>query len=236
MVLGLIYGKGDFTATMEITTRCGQDADCNPSSAGGVLGAMIGYEAIPAYWKMGLKEAESIDFKYTTTSLNKVYEIGMKHALQNIQRNGGKIVGENVVIKSQTPIPVRLEQGFQGLYPVDKKGINKNLENEYEIEFEGNGFVLKGEAHPKNVSAWESKDEKVLKIAVYLDDKLMETAELPTKFVTRRHEISWKYQLPEQKHKLKFKLLDPNPDYICRMSELIYYSSKPQEKRLTNPK
>ena len=236
VVLGLLYGKGDFTATMEITTRCGQDADCNPSSAGGVLGAMIGYEAIPAYWKMGLKEAESIDFKYTTTSLNKVYEIGMKHALQNIQRNGGKIVGENVVIKPQIPVPVRLEQGFQGLYPVDKKGINKNLENEYEIEFEGNGFVLKGEAHPKKVSAWDSKEEKVLKVEVFLDDKLIETVDLPTKFVTRRHEISWKYQLPEQKHKLKLKLLDPNPDYICRMSELIYYSSKPQEKRLTNPK
>jgi hypothetical protein len=29
VVIGLLYGKGDFTKTIEITTRCGQDADCN---------------------------------------------------------------------------------------------------------------------------------------------------------------------------------------------------------------
>jgi hypothetical protein len=230
VVLGLLYGKGDFTSTMEITTRCGQDADCNPSSAGGILGAMLGYNAIPAYWKLGLKEAELIDFKYTSTSLNKVYEVGLKHAIQNIQRNGGKINGENITIKSQIPVPVRFEKSFEGHYPMDKKWIGKNLENEYEVEFEGNGFALKGEAYPKNVSSWESTDEKVLKVEVYLDDKLIETAELPTKFATRRHELAWKYQLSDQKHKLRLKLLDPNPDYICRINELLWYSSKPQEK------
>jgi ADP-ribosylglycohydrolase len=230
VVVGLLYGKGDFTATMEITTRCGQDADCNPSSAGGILGAMIGYKAIPEYWKLGLKEAEPLDFKYTTTSLNDVYEIGTKHALQNIERNGGKVSGENITIKMQKPMPVKFEQSFTGHFPMDKLWIGKNLENEYEVEFEGNGFVLKGEAHPRNVTSWDSKDQKNLKMEVYLDDKLLETAELPTNFVTRRHELTWKYQLPDQKHKLRVKLLDPNPDYVCRMNELIWYSSKPQQK------
>ena len=230
VVVGLLYGNGDFTNTMEITTRCGQDADCNPSSAGGILGAMIGYDAIPAYWKLGLKEAESIDFKYTSTSLNKVYEIGMKHAIQNIKRNGGKIEGENIIIKSQIPVPVRLEQSFEGHFPMDKKWIGKNLENEYEVEFEGNGFVIKGEAHPKNVSAWESKDTKALKVEVYLDDKLLETAELPTNYTTRKNEIVWKYQLPDQRHKVRLKMLDSNPEYICRLNEILWYSSKPQQK------
>lgn len=230
VVLGLLYGKNDFTNTMEITTRCGQDADCNPSSAGGILGAMIGYEAIPAYWKLGLKEAESIDFKYTSTSLNRVYELGMKHAVQNIQRNGGKIEGETITIKSQIPVPVRFEKSFEGHFPMDKKWIGKNLETDYEVEFEGNGFVLKGEAHPQNVSSWESTDEKVLKVEVYVDDKLLETAELPTKFSTRRHELFWKYQLPDQKHTLRLKMLDPNPNYICRLNEILWYSSKPQQK------
>ena len=70
VVIGLLYGEGDFTKTLEITTRCGQDADCNPSTAGGILGTILGYDKIPAYWKMGLKEAEDIDFKYTTMSLD----------------------------------------------------------------------------------------------------------------------------------------------------------------------
>ncbi|MGZ8516130.1 MAG: ADP-ribosylglycohydrolase family protein, partial [Chitinophagaceae bacterium] len=88
VVIGLLYGQGDFTKTLEITTRCGQDADCNPSTAAGILGTVSGYDKIPAYWKMGLKEAESIDFKYTTMSLDDVYEIGFNHALATIQRNG----------------------------------------------------------------------------------------------------------------------------------------------------
>jgi hypothetical protein len=76
------------TKTMDVTTRAGQDADCNPSSSGGILGTILGYKNIPAYWKLGLKEAEDIDFKYTTISLNKVYDIGFKHGLEMIKRNG----------------------------------------------------------------------------------------------------------------------------------------------------
>jgi hypothetical protein len=230
VVVGLLYGNGDFTATMEITTRCGQDADCNPSSAGGILGAMIGYEAIPQYWKLGLKEAESLDFKFTSTSLNDVYEIGTKHALLNIEKNGGKISGDDVFIKTQIPKAVKFEQSFAGHYPTDKSWVGKNLEEEYNLEFEGNGFVLKGEAYPKNSSAWNSRDAKVLKVEVYLDNQLTETIELPTNFITRRHEIAWKYQLPDQKHSIKLKLLEPDSAYVCRMTELIWYSSKPQNK------
>jgi hypothetical protein len=112
VVMGLLYGEKDFTKTLEISTRCGQDADCNPSSAGGILGTVLGYNNIPAYWKMGLTEAESINFKYTTMSLNTVYEIGLKHALENIRRNGGSVTGNTVTIKSQTPVPVKFEKAL----------------------------------------------------------------------------------------------------------------------------
>ncbi|MCX6205601.1 MAG: ADP-ribosylglycohydrolase family protein, partial [Bacteroidetes bacterium] len=43
VLMGLLYGQGDFGKTVEIATRCGQDADCNPSTAGGILGAMLGF-------------------------------------------------------------------------------------------------------------------------------------------------------------------------------------------------
>lgn len=49
-----------------------------------------------AYWKMGLKDIEDMDFKYTTMSLNKVYAISYKHALATIKRNGGSVNGNNV--------------------------------------------------------------------------------------------------------------------------------------------
>ena len=37
IVIGLLYGKGDYGKTMDIATRCGQDSDCNPSNAAGIL-------------------------------------------------------------------------------------------------------------------------------------------------------------------------------------------------------
>ncbi len=61
VIIGLLYGKGDFTQTIEITTRCGQDADCNPSSAAGILGTIIGYKKIPPYWLAGLEGAEDLN-------------------------------------------------------------------------------------------------------------------------------------------------------------------------------
>ena len=42
IVIGLLYGEKDFFKTMDIATRCGQDSDCNPASAAGVLGTEIG--------------------------------------------------------------------------------------------------------------------------------------------------------------------------------------------------
>jgi hypothetical protein len=41
IVIGLLYGKGDYGATIDISTRCGYDSDCNPANAAGILGTMI---------------------------------------------------------------------------------------------------------------------------------------------------------------------------------------------------
>lgn len=222
VVLGLLYGEGDFTKTMEISTRAGQDSDCNPSSAGGILGAVIGYNKIPAYWKMGLADAEPIDFKYTTMSLNDVYDISFKHAIKVIEKNGGKSDGDNVVIKLQQPGPVRFEQSFEGHYPIEKKNIGKTLGQEFEFSFEGIGFVLLGES-----ARWDSKSTYVGKAEIYIDNKLAETADLPASFTTRRYEVCWKYQLPKQKHTVRVKLLNPDEKEPVRLHSYIIYSDTP---------
>ena len=64
VVLGLLYGDGDFSKTVEIATRAGDDADCNPASAMGILGTIYGYDAIPNYWMQGLGDVEDLDFAY----------------------------------------------------------------------------------------------------------------------------------------------------------------------------
>ncbi len=223
VVMGLLYGGGDFTKSLEIATRCGQDADCNPSTVGGILGAVLGYDNIPAYWKRSLKQAEDIDFKYTTMSLNDVYEIGYKQALENIKRNGGKVNDNNVIIPQQQPVAVRFEKSFDGQYPVAMMPVKWNDgNNELSFDFDGIGFVIKGDA-----SQWDSKSTYVFDTELYLDGKLIETPELPVSYTTRRYDLAWKYQLPKGKHSVRLKILNSSMDNSVRASEAIIYSDKP---------
>ncbi|RYG02633.1 MAG: ADP-ribosylglycohydrolase family protein, partial [Chitinophagaceae bacterium] len=198
VVLGLLYGQGDFTKTLEVATRAGQDSDCNPSSAGGILGALMGYDKIPAYWKQGLDEIEDMDFRYTTMSLNKVYDISYKHALEMIKKNGGSVENEKITIKIQKPSTVKFEQCFEGMIPVETAPLTKTKADEFEFEFNGTGFVVRGEAIKK-----ENDTDTIIEAQLYVDDKPMEKALLPTSFIKRRHELFWKYDLPEGKHKVR---------------------------------
>jgi len=222
VVLGLLYGNGDFTKTMEISTRAGQDADCNPSSAGGILGTMLGYDKIPSYWKMGLTDAEQIPFKYTTMSLNDVYSVGLEQALKIIELNGGKLNGEQVTIKKQQPVPVQFEESFANHYPIEKKTLGKKFTNEITFDFEGTGFVVRAET-----AQWNSANAYVAKTEMYLNGKLLEEVELPANFTTRRHEPFWKYQLPKQKHSVTLKILNPEEKNPITLNEVIIYSDKP---------
>jgi hypothetical protein len=224
IVLGLLYGNGDFSKTMDITARAGQDADCNPSSAGGILGTMLGYEKIPAYWKMGLKEAEDIDFKYTTMSLNDVYELSYKHALAIIKKNGGEITGKQIKIVLQVPKEVRLEQSFGSHFPIEKRRIEKELTSEYSFDFTGNGFVVKGEARPKKMSSWDYRGDFFFSADLFVDGAKVETARLPANYLLRRNELFWKYELPKGKHTISIKLLNPDAEYELRLNEIIVYN------------
>ncbi len=217
IVLGLLYGKGDFARTLEIATRAGQDADCNPSSAAGILGTMLGYKRIPEKWKMGLKEAEGLDFQYTTMSLNKVYDVSYRHALQMIARQGGKIGDKNVSIAIQTPHAVKLEQCFEKMEPVARIAWHKDDVQDASFEFEGNGFVLRGEAYKKQAA------DTTLAMEVYVDNRQLPTVALPTSYRTRRNELCWAYNLENKKHQVRIRLLTPPGNYGLRTWDYIIY-------------
>jgi hypothetical protein len=223
VVMGLLYGNGDFARTLEISTRAGQDADCNPSSAAGILGTIVGYNKIPAKWKMGLKEAEDINFKYTTISLNKVYDIGLKHAIENVTRNGGTVAGDHITLAVQTPAAVKYEKSFPNLYPIANTELKANIKNELSFDFEGTGFIWRGEAKTRKAG----DTDYVFEAELYIDGKKVETAKLPTSFTTRRLEFFWNYALPNKKHNVKIKVLNPNKNYDLRSVEYIVFSDRP---------
>ena len=179
IVLGLLYGQEDFTRTLEITARAGQDADCNPSSAGGILGTMLGYNKIPDYWKMGLKEAEDIDFKYTTMSLNDVYQLGYKHAVQVIEKNGGK--QREIILSSLSRLRrlSDLSNPSQDIFQLRNVRVHKDLESEYTFDFEGTGFVVMGESSPKHGSSWDYKGLFAFEAELYIDGKKLKLRSSP---------------------------------------------------------
>jgi hypothetical protein len=55
IALGLLCGDGDLQKTVDISTRAGQDSDCNPGNAGGVIGTLLGFQALPESAKSALK-------------------------------------------------------------------------------------------------------------------------------------------------------------------------------------
>ena len=62
VLLGFLYGEGDPKRTMRIATAGGFDSDCNPSSACGVLGAMLGFKKFGTEYFSGLDRAKKWEF------------------------------------------------------------------------------------------------------------------------------------------------------------------------------
>jgi len=110
IAFGLLFGKGGWQQTLEIATRCGQDSDCNPSSALGVLGAMIGYAKVPESYKPELDKITDTKFSFTDYSYNDIVKSTEARTLTVIKQAGGQVSDTEVVIPEQAPKAPALEQ------------------------------------------------------------------------------------------------------------------------------
>jgi hypothetical protein len=120
IVMGLLYGDGDPMKTLEVTTRCGQDADCNPSNAMGVLGVIIGFDKLPQNMKDGVSNMGDSLFINTDYSFNKAVKNTFNYATKLIAENGGKVGGNEITIVKQSPVAPALEVSFPNVV-LDKK-------------------------------------------------------------------------------------------------------------------
>ena len=156
IVIGLLYGEGDPLKTLEITTRCGQDSDCNPSNAMAVLGVIKGFSGLPSDMQNGVKVKSDSIFINTTYSFNSAVSSTEKYAHNLILRNGGKIDDKSIMIKTQlSAVPVN-----EVSFPNDV--FDKNIS-----VFDSNGWTFKG--------AWKlfetisERDTKVTKQSMYAE-------------------------------------------------------------------
>ena len=51
LMIGLLYGEGDFAKTLTTAVNCGEDTDCTGATAGSIFGILHGMDAIPEQWK-----------------------------------------------------------------------------------------------------------------------------------------------------------------------------------------
>ena len=226
-VIGLLYGNGDFFKTIDIATRCGADSDCNPATAAGVLGVMFGYSGIPQYWRTGIERCENYNFPYTKISLAKVYGINLDLLSKVVKDNGGKIKGDKFIIRVQEPKTQRYEVSFEGCYPVERRVTKFRIDNSRTFDFTGNGVVLMG-----NVTTADSGGDNsyVAMLEASIDGKVVETIKMPYDYIKRKYDIFYKYCLPQGKHTLTVKWLNPDRHFAIQCGGLVVYGNRPAQK------
>jgi hypothetical protein len=192
IALGLLYGDGDMTKTIEISTQAGQDSDCNPSSAAGVLGTMLGWEKIPAQWKSGIPPLSERKFRYTDFTFNTIVDSTYNRALASVKKAGGRVEADRIVVPMQPAKAAKLELWddygspaervpaadarwqWKGKWVDDEKGKWRWSEEkgaEAQITFEGTGFIVVGPylADGGMLEAWLD-GKRVSTLDVYPDE------------------------------------------------------------------
>ena len=109
VALGLLYGGGDFAETMKIATRAGQDSDCNPATAAGILGVVLGYNGIPGEYTSGIEAIADETFSYTESSFRSIVDGTLRRAVEMAERHGGRLDGDALIVRTQTAEPAPLE-------------------------------------------------------------------------------------------------------------------------------
>jgi hypothetical protein len=213
IALGLLYGKGDFWRTMEISTRAGQDSDCNPSNACGILGTMMGYKRIPDEWKSGIPAIAEQKFRYTDFTFRSIVDSSLKRAIALAEDSGGVLRGDTLQIATETPKAAKVELWDDYGSPVERVGFNdsrwtwkgewrseervkisREKGAEAQIDFNGTGGMIVG----PYLSSGGKAD-------IYLDGKLEGTIDVyPDEKATKGGESVWhKFRLKPGSHTVR---------------------------------
>jgi hypothetical protein len=213
IALGLLHGGADFSKTLDISTRSGQDSDCNPASACGILGVMLGYRGIPDNWKSGIPAIADQKFSYTEFTFHTIVESTLKRTIALAERNGGRLDGERLIVKLQQPQPAKLEiwddygspreriavadprWQWKGEWSDEKETrVSGHKGAEASISFEGTGAIIVGPYIPNGGKA-----------DVYLDGKLDKTVDVyPDEEGAKRDDSVWHaFGLAPGKHSLR---------------------------------
>jgi hypothetical protein len=227
IVMGLLYGEGDPAKTMEISTRCGQDSDCNPSNAMAVLGVIKGLSGLPSEYQEAVNAIGDSVFVNTSYSFNKAVEKTLEYAQKLAVENGGETSDKELKIKVQQPQSMPLEVAFPKLV-FDKKisafsteGVQlkgkwvsytfinpwSKMEVKDQARFSGNAgdeIIFNFEGTGVSLAGNWVKDGG--KADVFIDGQFKRTIDCYFNFANQQHENMSMFHvinLPEGKHTIK---------------------------------
>lgn len=221
IVMGLLYGDGDPAKTLDITTRCGQDSDCNPSNAMALLGVIKGFNGLPAEYQAAVKAIGDSVFVNTTYSFNKAVDKTMEYAQKLVVDNGGKVTSDELTIKVQASQPFALEVAFPKLVfdhqvsvfekagwefkgewktyqqdgKYDQAKFSSNKGDEATFNFEGTGVSIVGN--------WFKDGGKA---DIFVDGEMKRTIDCYFDFANQTHmgmNLYHIFNLPQGKHSVK---------------------------------
>lgn len=61
IMLGLLYGEGDFEKSILFAVNCGYDTDCTAATVGAIMGILLGKKGIPERWRAPIGEKIKVD-------------------------------------------------------------------------------------------------------------------------------------------------------------------------------
>lgn len=114
VLLGLLYGRGNFARTIQITIQAGQDSDSNANNAGSVVGTWLGRKRIPKRYKGVKLNRRIFGTKYT---LARAISVNSELAAQVTRLRGGSADSPTWQIPSDVLQPPAFEQLVHGDAP-----------------------------------------------------------------------------------------------------------------------
>jgi len=142
-----------------------------------------------------------------------------------VTENGGTLTDGNISLKVQQPEKLRLEQSFEGMYPVKELLVRKDfLEENIKVDFTGNGVVLLGNV--KSQCGVASSDYVAL-LDVYLEGEKTEQVRMPYDYIVRKYDIYHKYMLENGDHTVELKWVNPNEDFRITLKSFVIYADAP---------
>lgn len=230
VVTGLLYGNDDFEQSIEIATRCGNDADCNPATVAGILGTIHGYHWIPESYTTPLSKVKDMKFLSTDYTLDDAIETTEALALELLDTSNALIS----IIKTDAPM-CALEIARPNHHVKERTNYDKvtNLfKEELNVPFTGNGIVLFGKISDIRTQSDYQFETDSTSVDVFIDGEFQKNIIYPVSFENRKFITYYNFELTEGEHRVELKCTEPLTNYSFDMWMHVVYTSQQLEAPL----